>query len=88
MGAYTVGEPLKARYVGITNNYDRRQAEYGSRFEIERVKGLEGNLCRYHARCVEQALIEANGGTRGGQLENANSSISPRSTPARTSCAG
>ncbi|HEV2471209.1 MAG TPA: RHS repeat-associated core domain-containing protein [Chthonomonadales bacterium] len=55
-------------YVGITNNFKRRLAEYGERFlRLDRVPGLE-HLTRQQARSVEQTLIEEfrlakNGGT-------------------------
>ena len=57
-------------YSGITNNFERRQAQHGDRFTMEQLTGEEG-LTRGEARAVEQALIVRNKG------ENKINSISP-----------
>lgn len=66
------------QYVGITNNFARRQAEHLASKGIE-IEPLMKNLSRADARSVEQALIEIHGlGKNGGTLLNKINSISQK----------
>jgi RHS repeat-associated protein len=69
----------KPIYAGITNDYLRRQAEHGTRFERLDALNEASLLTRGQARAVEQALILRAGGTRstGGIHQNIRNSISP-----------
>lgn len=63
------------KYVGITNNFARRQAEHLAAKGL-RIKPLMEGLSRTDARAVEQALIEINKlGKNGGSLLNKINSI-------------
>ena len=67
-------------YVGITNNFLRRQREHASRFVISLIDDLT-NLTRADAKAVEQVLIERYGRKAdGGTLENILNSISPKNS--------
>ncbi|MCC7170200.1 MAG: RHS repeat protein [Planctomycetes bacterium] len=72
----SVDELGVTRYVGITNDFARRQAEH-----LRDVRGIDiepmmENLSRTDARAVEQALIELNGlSSTGGTLMNKINSI-------------
>jgi hypothetical protein len=67
-------------YVGITNDFARRQAEHaraGRSFIPEPIPGATG-LSRGEARSIEQACIDQGGlASAGGSLENRINSISP-----------
>lgn len=65
------------QYVGITNNYLRREGEHLATkgIQIEKIPGLT-QLSRSDARAVEQVLIELHGlGKNGGTLLNKINSI-------------
>lgn len=62
------------QYVGITNNYDRRAAEYLKTKGIN-IEPLMQNLTGRSARAVEQVLIEYHGLSKNGDV-NKISSIS------------
>ena len=62
-------------YVGISNNWVRRDYQHGSTRDISPIPGME-NLTRGAARGAEQMLIEHHGLARnGGTLENRINSI-------------
>ncbi|ELM3645112.1 RHS repeat-associated core domain-containing protein [Flavobacterium psychrophilum] len=64
------------KYVGITNNFARREAEHLAKKGIK-IEPLMQGLTRTDARAVEQALIEINGLSKnGGTLKNIINSIS------------
>jgi RHS repeat-associated protein len=72
------------RYVGITNNLARREAEHLAQKEIN-INPLMTGLASSDARAVEQALIEMHGlGKNGGTLLNKINSIAT-SNPAYSS---
>jgi RHS repeat-associated protein len=65
----------EVQYVGITNDIARRAAEHLIKKGI-RIRELMGNLSRYDARAIEQALIEIHGLSKsGGTLINKINSI-------------
>jgi uncharacterized protein RhaS with RHS repeats len=65
----------EVQYVGITNNFARREAEHLASKGIQ-IGKLMGNLSRDDARAVEQALIEIHGLSKnGGTLINKINSI-------------
>jgi RHS repeat-associated protein len=81
VAVYQYAESGVVKYVGITNDLIRRQAEHladpAKRFEISRIPGLS-NLTSAQARAVEQVLINRFGfQTDGGTLVNKVNSIAP-----------
>ena len=64
-----------AEHFGITNNFERRVAQHGERFQV--IEKLNLQLTRNEARVVEQKLIEEYGGavSQGGTLANKINSI-------------
>ncbi|MFS8147736.1 GIY-YIG nuclease family protein [Rhizobium sp. BR 249] len=66
----------EVKYVGITNNLERRAAEHLSSkgIAIEAIPGLS-NLSRIDAKGVEQVLIEKYGLAKNGGLMNVINSI-------------
>jgi len=86
-GVFSVYESYNAagdvQYVGITNDIARRAAEHARAkgITIDPISGLSGNLSKYDAHGVEQALIDFYGlAKNGGTLLNRINSIA-RSNP-------
>jgi len=72
---YAVEETSGDCYFGITNNFERRVAQHGDRFQV--IEKLNLQLTRNEARVVEQKLIGEYGGavSQGGTLANKINSI-------------